>query len=265
MAIHSAERQGAPELAEITAVPSDAIDVVDGARSQQPIAVMVIVATNHTWGAVHMQIITIGLDIAKNVFQVHGIDAEEKVVVRRQLCESRNLFPARTRSGAPAAREVLGTARRHEHGDRLWRRCSRNWHHEAHVVAELERVLKFERWHSAAGNLMRSPTKLLLEEAEDARGFAFSQAIGEVYRGRQYVVPTLFVMTEAASAPLPRSPSFDGYPRGRQRLTLTRDLSAAVSNMPFCERKMAFDHYKSYAAYQEANPIVFDALTHSVQ
>jgi hypothetical protein len=28
-----------------------------------------------------MQITTIGLDIAKNVFQVHGIDAAEKVVV----------------------------------------------------------------------------------------------------------------------------------------------------------------------------------------
>jgi hypothetical protein len=28
---------------------------------------------------------TIGLDIAKNVFQVHGIDAAEKVVVRKQL------------------------------------------------------------------------------------------------------------------------------------------------------------------------------------
>ena len=32
-----------------------------------------------------MQITTIGLDIAKNTFQVHGIDAEEKVVVRKQL------------------------------------------------------------------------------------------------------------------------------------------------------------------------------------
>ena len=32
-----------------------------------------------------MQITTIGLDIAKNVFQVHGIDAGEKVVVRKQL------------------------------------------------------------------------------------------------------------------------------------------------------------------------------------
>jgi transposase len=32
-----------------------------------------------------MQITTIGLDIAKNVFQVHGIDASEKIVVRKQL------------------------------------------------------------------------------------------------------------------------------------------------------------------------------------
>ena len=32
-----------------------------------------------------MQVTTIGLDLAKNVFQVHGIDAAEKVVVRKQL------------------------------------------------------------------------------------------------------------------------------------------------------------------------------------
>ena len=32
-----------------------------------------------------MKITTIGLDIAKNVFQVHGIDAAERVVVRKQL------------------------------------------------------------------------------------------------------------------------------------------------------------------------------------
>ena len=30
-------------------------------------------------------ITTIGLDIAKSVFQVHGIDAEDKVILRRQL------------------------------------------------------------------------------------------------------------------------------------------------------------------------------------
>jgi transposase len=32
-----------------------------------------------------MHITTIGLDIAKNVFQVHGIDGDETVVVRKQL------------------------------------------------------------------------------------------------------------------------------------------------------------------------------------
>jgi len=31
------------------------------------------------------EVITIGVDLAKNVFQVHGIDAEEAVIFRRQL------------------------------------------------------------------------------------------------------------------------------------------------------------------------------------
>jgi transposase len=38
-----------------------------------------------------MQITTIGLDIAKNVFQVHGIGAAERVVVRKQLRRSQVL------------------------------------------------------------------------------------------------------------------------------------------------------------------------------
>src|SRR5262245_47447924 len=38
-----------------------------------------------------MQITTIGLDIAKNVFQVHGLDRDEKVVVRKQLRRSQVL------------------------------------------------------------------------------------------------------------------------------------------------------------------------------
>jgi len=32
-----------------------------------------------------MQITTIGFDLAKNVFQVHGIDATEQVVIRKPL------------------------------------------------------------------------------------------------------------------------------------------------------------------------------------
>ena len=31
------------------------------------------------------EVTTIGLDLAKNVFQVHGVDASGRVVVRRQL------------------------------------------------------------------------------------------------------------------------------------------------------------------------------------
>ena len=38
-----------------------------------------------------MQVTTIGLDIAKNVFQAHGIDVAEKVVVRKQLRRSQVL------------------------------------------------------------------------------------------------------------------------------------------------------------------------------
>ena len=61
-----------------------------------------------------MQITTIGLDIAKNVFQVHGIDATEKVVVRKQLRRSQ-VIAIFQRPGAvpcwawrPAPRRIIG-------------------------------------------------------------------------------------------------------------------------------------------------------------
>ena len=40
-------------------------------------------------------ITTIGLDIAKSVFQVHGVDAAGQVVIRRQLKRRRVLAFAR--------------------------------------------------------------------------------------------------------------------------------------------------------------------------
>src|SRR6202163_411502 len=61
-------------------------DVVDGARSSASKCHRVVAPKRSTLrGAVQMEITTIGLDIAKNVFQVHGIDAAEKVVVRKQV------------------------------------------------------------------------------------------------------------------------------------------------------------------------------------
>src|SRR5437588_1367207 len=61
-------------------------------------------------GAVHMQITTIGLDIAKNVFQVHGIDSNEKVVVRKQLRRSQVLAFFKTLPPCLIGMEACATA-----------------------------------------------------------------------------------------------------------------------------------------------------------
>jgi transposase len=42
-------------------------------------------------GTVHMQVITIGIDLAKHVFQVHGVDANDKVVFNKPLRRSQVL------------------------------------------------------------------------------------------------------------------------------------------------------------------------------
>ena len=59
-------------------------------------------------------ITTIGLDIAKSVFQVHGIDAEGKVTIRRQL-KRRSWRSSRSCNRAwlgsrPAPRRIIGRA-----------------------------------------------------------------------------------------------------------------------------------------------------------
>ncbi len=38
-----------------------------------------------------MNITTIGLDIAKNVFQMHGVDGHSKVVLRKKLSRGKQL------------------------------------------------------------------------------------------------------------------------------------------------------------------------------
>jgi hypothetical protein len=64
---------------------NDAIDVVDDARSRHRMCQRVIVEQRITGGVVQMQVSTIGVDLAKNVFQVHGVDSAGKVVITRQL------------------------------------------------------------------------------------------------------------------------------------------------------------------------------------
>lgn len=42
------------------------------------------------------EVSTVGIDLAKNVIQIHGVDTDGKVVVRRQLRRSRFLAFSRT-------------------------------------------------------------------------------------------------------------------------------------------------------------------------
>jgi transposase len=44
-----------------------------------------VAVEHHQGGAIHMEITTIGLDLAKHVFQVHGVDEAGHVVVKRRL------------------------------------------------------------------------------------------------------------------------------------------------------------------------------------
>ena len=62
-----------------------------------------------------MQITTIGLDIAKNVFQFHGIDAAEKVIVRKQLRRGQVIASSKLwrRARRPVPRRTVGWANRH--------------------------------------------------------------------------------------------------------------------------------------------------------
>jgi transposase len=57
-----------------------------------------------------MQITTIGLDIAKNVFQVHGIDAAEQVVVRKQLRRSQVIAFFKALAPCLIGMEACGTS-----------------------------------------------------------------------------------------------------------------------------------------------------------
>ena len=62
-----------------------------------------------------MQISTIGIDLAKNVFQVHGVDAAGKVIITRscgarRCCRcSRSCRPASS-AWKPAPHRIIGRA-----------------------------------------------------------------------------------------------------------------------------------------------------------
>ena len=60
-----------------------------------------------------MHVNTIGVDLAKNVFQVHGVDSAGKVVITRQLRRKQVLdflasFPVAWWVGRPAEPVIIG-------------------------------------------------------------------------------------------------------------------------------------------------------------
>ena len=58
---------------------------MDDARSRHRMCERGIVSNESPEGVVHMQVSTIGVDLAKNVFQIHGVGSDGKVVIIRQL------------------------------------------------------------------------------------------------------------------------------------------------------------------------------------
>ena len=82
-----------------------------------------------------MQISTIGLDLAKNVFQVHGIDANEKVVVRKQLRRSQVLAFFKALPPCLVGMEACATAHH-------WARELRELGHEVPAPADPEQLFQ---------------------------------------------------------------------------------------------------------------------------
>ncbi len=69
-----------------------AFDAVDGARSAASKCQRVVALKRTTLrGAVHGRVSTIGLDIAKSVFQVHGVDHTGAVVMRKRISRAKVL------------------------------------------------------------------------------------------------------------------------------------------------------------------------------
>ena len=71
-----------------------------------------------------MDFVTIGVDLAKNVFQVHGIDAEGAVIVRRQLRRSQMLPFFKKQPPCLVGMEACATG--HHWARQLWRLATRS-------------------------------------------------------------------------------------------------------------------------------------------
>ena len=58
-----------------------------------------VAVTTHDAGASAMQVTTVGLDLAKSVFQVHAVDADGRVIIRKALRHVQGICPGRAALG----------------------------------------------------------------------------------------------------------------------------------------------------------------------
>jgi transposase len=65
--------------------PVERLDLMGWMAPSQQRCARLAAVEQHQGGAIHMEIATIGLDLAKQVFQVHGVDEAGHVVVQRRL------------------------------------------------------------------------------------------------------------------------------------------------------------------------------------
>ena len=75
-----------------------------------------------------MEVTCIGLDVAKNVFQVHGVDTHGKVVVRKQLSRGKVLPFFAQLPGCRVGMEACGSAH-------YWGRELQKLGHDVRLIA----------------------------------------------------------------------------------------------------------------------------------
>src|SRR6188472_4145297 len=86
-----------------------------------------------------MQVSTIGVDLAKNVFQVHGVDSAGKVVITRQLRRKQAIDFFSKIPACPVGMEACGTA-----------------HHWAREVSKLGHIVRLMPPSYVKGYVKRS-------------------------------------------------------------------------------------------------------------
>src|SRR5437660_11047337 len=154
-------------------------------------------------GAVHMQITTIGLDIAKNVFQVHGIVSNVNVVVRKQLRRIQVLAFFKTLPPCLVGMEACATAH-------YWARELTKLGHRVRLMPAKDVKAYVKRNKNDAADAeaiceaVRRPTTLVRDRADalfvGADAFFNSRRVQLANMAARHAIPTAFAVREYVDA-----------------------------------------------------------------